>query len=129
MSINSINSMLGMTYPYMNTMQNMYLGNYGYINSLSGLGYGNLMQTVSLDNAESFAKVLEKISEKGNSQNETKTTEQKTQSSKEGKAENTIPMTMVSRNIPRIQVVNSAENIQVKKMNPYVTISYKKWSK
>lgn len=130
MSINSVNSIFGMAYPYMNPYTNQipgaYLGSYGYINSLSGMGYGNLIQPTSIDNAESFAKILEKISEKGNRQNEIKPIEQKAEISKAEKVQNTIPMTMVSRNIPRINVVTGIENMEVKKMNPYVTVYCRK---
>lgn len=126
MSINNVNSLLGMAYPYMNQMQETYLGNYGYLNSLYGTGYGNLLQSTSIDNAESFVKILEKISERGNSGKETKNIESKAENSKEEKTQNSIPMTMVSRTIPRINVVTGIENMGVKKLNPYVTVSYKK---
>ena len=63
--MNNVNSLLGMTYPYMNPyinqIQNPYLSNYGFVNSLYGTGYGNLIQPTSIDNVESFAKILEKI--------------------------------------------------------------------
>lgn len=131
MSMNSVNSILGMAYypymnPYINQIQNPYLSNYGFVNSLYGIGYGNLVQPISMDNAESFAKVLEKISERGNSGKETKIIEQKAENSTAEKVQNSIPMIMVSRNIPRINVVTGIENLEVKKMNPYVTVSYKK---
>lgn len=98
----------------------------GLTNSLYGVGYGNLLQTTSIDNAESFAKVLEKISEGGTGGKETKAIAQKTETDKGENVQNSIPMTMVSRNVPRIQVVNGMESLQVKKINPYVTVAYKK---
>lgn len=118
MSINSVNSLLGMSYPYMNP----YLSSYGYINSLYGAGYGNLLQTTSIDNAESFTKVLEKINERGIAQKENKPIEQKAESKREGNIETTIPMAMVSRSIPRINVVTGIEHMELKKVNPYVTV-------
>lgn len=128
--MSSVSGLLGMAYPYMNPymnqLQGTYWGNYGYLNSLYGTGYGNIIQPTSITNAESFAKVLEKISERGNSGKETKTITQQTESSKEEKAQNAIPMTMVSRTIPRINVATGIEHMGVKKLNPYVTISYKK---
>lgn len=129
-SMSSVSSLMGMAYPYMNPylnqIQNSNLSNYGFINGLYGSGYGNIIQPTSIANAESFAKVLEKISERGNSGKETKTITQQTENSKEEKAQNTIPMTMVSRTIPRINVATGIEHMGVKKLNPYVTISYKK---
>ena len=128
--MNNVNSLLGMAYPYMNPyinqIQNPYLSNYGFVNSLYGTGYGNLIQSTSIDNVESFAKILEKIGERGSGGKETKAIEQKAEISKAEKVQNSIPMTMVSRNIPRINVVTGIENMRVKKLNPYVTVSYKK---
>jgi len=126
MSFSGIESILGMTYPYMNPLQNSYINNYNLMNGLYGTEYTNLLPANTTGNLYTFAEVLEKLSKDGYLN--TSKVEEKTESNEKQNLENNTLQVAAKRSMyKRVTNVTAGINgITYKKLNPYVTISYSK---
>ena len=127
MSFSDLESVLGMTYPYMNQLQNPYISNYNLMNGLHGTGCTNLLPTNTTGNLGTFAEVLEKLSKECEHLNTSKA-EKKIESSGEQNPENNTLQTILKRNRYRMatNVATRMGCMKYKKLNPYVAISYSK---
>lgn len=127
MSFSGIESILGMTYPYMNPLQNSYINNYNLMNGLYGTEYTNLLSANTTGNLYTFAEVLEKLSKECGYLNTSKV-EKKTESNEKQNLENNTLQVAAKRSMyKRVTNVTAGINgITYKKLNPYVTISYSK---
>ena len=127
MSFSGIESILGMTCPYMNPLQNSYINNYNLMNGLYGTEYTNLLSENTTGNLYTFAEVLEKLSKECGYLNTSKV-EKKTESNEKQNLENNTLQVAAKRSMyKRVTNVTAGINgITYKKLNPYVTISYSK---